>query len=482
MSISLVDELRALLGDGAVLTAKTDIAAYLIDWRGRFSGEAACVVVPATTEQVAHIIKLCVAHRTPVIAQGGNTSLCGGAVPGGREGKLPVVVSLQRMRSIRSVDALNDSMVVDGGCILANVQEAAAEVGRLYPVSLGAEGSCTIAGTIATNAGGTGVLRYGNTRDNVLGLEVVLPDGTVWNGLYALRKNNTGYDLKHLFIGSEGTLGIITGAVLKLHTRPCIQTVAWVAVAGPEAALKLLSIFRAECAPQLSAFELLNGDQIRLVVEQVPGRRCPLANSGGWHLLVELSGTRQAEPLNDAMEKILARAMESELVLDAIIAASDAQRSALWEFRHSVSEANRKGGIGLTSDTAVPVSSVPAFIDAATKAVRKVIADLPIIVVCHMGDGNVHFIPFLTFDQWNGLEEKDATVGRIRRAVNDVAAGLGGTFSAEHGIGRSLLSEMGRYKPPAELALMRAVKQALDPEGLFNPGTLLPSAPSSMAS
>lgn len=471
--MALIEAFRQLLGDTAVLTREEDLAAVTEDWRGRFRAPALCAVLPSTTEQVASIVRLCVAHDTPVLPQGGNTSLCGGATPSG-QGKPPVIVALTRMRRIRSLDSVNNAMVVDAGCVLATIQEAAAAVGRLYPVSLGAEGSCQIGGNIGTNAGGTGVLRYGNTRDNVLGLEVVLPDGSIWDGLYALRKNNTGYDLKHLFIGSEGTLGIITGAVLKLHPLPTAEAVAWLAVDSPQKALDVLGLFQAACNSRLSAFELMNAKQIELVLEQVPGRRCPVADIHTWHVLVELSDTGDATALAATMQTVLEQALEAGLVSDGVVATSEAQRKAMWLVRHSVSEANKKAGVGLTSDTAVPVSTVPDFIDQAMAAVRAIVPDLPFIIVGHMGDGNIHLIPFFSFAAWDALPERDAVRQRIRRAMNDVASSLRGTFSAEHGVGRTLTGEMTRYKPPVELALMRAVKQAFDPLGLFNPGRVLP--------
>lgn len=476
--MALIEAFRQLLGDTAVLTREEDLAGLTEDWRGRFRASALCAVLPSSTEQVAAIVRLCVAHETPILPQGGNTSLCGGATPSG-QGKPPVIIALTRMRQIRSLDPVNNTIVVDAGCVLATIQEAAASAGRLYPVSLGAEGSCQIGGNIGTNAGGTGVLRYGNTRDNVLGLEVVLPDGSVWDGLYALRKNNTGYDLKHLFIGSEGTLGIITGAVLKLHPLPTAEAVAWLAVDSPQAALDVLGLFQAACNSRLSAFELMNAKQIRLVLEQVPGRRCPVAEIDTWHVLVELSDTGDAAGLAALMQTLLEQALEAGLVSDGVVASSEAQRKAMWLVRHSVSEANKRAGVGLTSDTAVPVSTVPDFIDQAMAAVRAIVPDLPFVIVGHMGDGNIHLIPFFNFAEWDALPERDAVGQRIRRAMNDVASSLRGTFSAEHGVGRTLTGEMTRYKPPVELALMQAVKQAFDPSGLFNPGRVLP--PSSAA-
>ncbi|MGY8680724.1 FAD-binding oxidoreductase [Bradyrhizobium sp. UFLA05-153] len=471
--MALIEAFKRLLGDTAVLVREEDLAAVTEDWRGRYRAPALCAVLPSTTEQVASIVRLCVESGTPVLPQGGNTSLCGAATPTG-QGKPPVIIALTRMRRIRSIDSVNNTMVVDAGCVLATIQEAAAASGRLYPVSLGAEGSCQIGGNIATNAGGTGVLRYGNTRDNVLGLEVVLPDGAIWDGLYALRKNNTGYDLKHLFIGSEGTLGIITGAVLKLHPLPTAEAVAWLAVDSPQQALDVLGLFQASCNSRLSAFELMNAKQIQLVLEQVPGRRCPVAQVDSWHVLVELSDTGDAGALNATMQAVLERAFEAGLISNGVVAASEAQRKAMWLVRHSVSEANKKAGVGLTSDSAVPVSAVPTFIAKAMQAVHAIIPDLPFVIVGHMGDGNIHLIPFFGFAEWDALPDRDAVGEHIRHAVNDVAASLRGTFSAEHGVGRTLMEQMTRYKPPVELALMRAVKQAFDPSGLFNPGQVLP--------
>jgi FAD/FMN-containing dehydrogenase len=471
----LVDSLKEILGPSGLLVAPEEMHGFTEDWRGRYRGSAICVALPANTQQVAATVKLCAEAGMPVLAQGGNTSLCGGAVPNAIGGA-PVIINLQRMRRIRSIDAGSNAICVDAGCVLAAVQEAATESSRFFPVSLGAEGSCQIGGTIATNAGGTGVLRYGNMRDNVLGLEVVLPDGSVWDGLSALRKNNTGYDLKHLFIGSEGTLGIVTGAVLKLHPLPTARSMAWLGVAAPQAALDILNLFRVSCEARLSAFELMDENQVALVVKHVPGRRCPLTEASAWHVLVELSDTSNGAALDEAMHEVLERAFARGFIADAVVGTGETQRAAMWEFRHSVSEANKKGGVGLTTDCAVPVSAVPAFITAASQAVRSIAPDLPIVTVAHLGDGNVHFIPFFNFGQWDAIADKDAFAQRVRRAVNDAAVALGGTFSAEHGIGQTLIEEMARYKPPVEIALMQTIKHAFDPQNLFNPGRLLPSA------
>lgn len=473
--MSLVSQLQAMLGDQAVLTDPSDIASHATDWRGRYVGHAVCVVLPSSAAEVAATVKACLAHRVPLVPQGGNTSLCEGAVP--RDGAVAsVVVNLQRMRKIRSVDVADNAIEVEAGCVLANVQAAAVEHGRLYPVSLGAEGSCQIGGTLATNAGGTGVLRYGNTRENVLGLEVVLPDGSIWDGLSRLRKNNTGPDLKHLFVGSEGTLGVITAATLRLHPLPTAHAVAWLALGSAGAALSMLGRFQQRCGGVLSAFELMNDVQLQIVLEHVPGRRAPVTASHPWHVLVELADTGSEPALDAVLQDVLAEGLEQGEVLDASVAASGRQRADFWQVRHSVSEGNKLAGMGINTDCAVPVSAVPEFIERATKAAHGALPGVPIIVVAHLGDGNVHFIPLVSFEAWHAFPDAEVVSHRVKQAVNEVAHALRGTFSAEHGVGQQLLQEMALFKPAVELQLMRGIKQLLDPQNLFNPGRLLPPA------
>lgn len=471
--VTLIGRLQAELGFDAVVTEPLDMAGFVEDWRGRYKGTALCVVLPRTTEQVATAVRLCAACGVAVLPQGGNTSLCGGAVPAS-DRAAPVIVNLSRMTRIRQLDAVNGSIEVEAGCVLKSVQDAAAAEQLLYPVSLGAEGSCQIGGTLSTNAGGTGVLRYGNTRDNVLGIEVVLADGTIWNGLRGLRKDNTGIDLKQLFIGAEGTLGIITAATLKLHPLPIHHSLAWFAPIDPKAALRVLGMLQRNCGSRLSAYELMNRRQLELVIEHVPDRRNPLAEPHDWHVLVELADTRGGSQIEAMLQETLGQAADEGLIVDAILAVSETQRADLWEIRHSVSEANKKAGVGLTTDCAVPVSAVPAFIERATDAVWSLVAGLDLVIVGHVGDGNVHFIPMFSFDAWRALPDSAAMAAAVRRCVNDVAHSLNGTFSAEHGIGHTGLPEMAHYKSAAELTLMRAVKQALDPGNLLNPGRLLP--------
>jgi FAD/FMN-containing dehydrogenase len=470
---ALVARLVEIVGASGVLVEEADVAGYVQDWRGVFRGNALCVALPSTTEQVSQVVKACVAAGVPLQPQGGNTSLCGGAVPL-PGGAATVVLSLSRMRRIRDIDTAGNSMEVEAGCVLKAVQEAAADVGRLYPVSLGAEGSCQIGGNISTNAGGTSVLRYGSTRDNVLGLEVVLPDGEIWNGLYRLRKNNTGLDLKHLFIGSEGTLGVITAAMLKLHPQPTAHCVAWLAVRSPAEALAMLQRFRSSAGEWLSAFEMMNAESVVKILRQLPDRRLPLDGSHSWHVLVELAHSRAEQALTEVMEEVLGKAAGDGLIEDAAIASSGAQRKAMWLVRHSDAEAFRKEGISVSMDIAVPIAAVPEFIERGIAAVREIVPGLEVLVVTHLGDGNVHFIPFFPFDRWHALDGREATALRIRDRVNRIAHELGGTFSAEHGVGQIHTGEMAQFKPAVELALMRRVKHLLDPAGLFNPGRLLP--------
>lgn len=471
--MSIVTDIQSVIGRSALLLAEEEVAPYVTDWRGRYRGDAVCVALPSSTDEVSKVVAVCARHRAPVVAQGGNTSLCEGAVP--RQGSAPsVVVNLQRMRRVRSIDRANQSMEVEAGCVLANVQQAAAEQSLLYPVSLGAEGSCQLGGNIATNAGGTGVLRYGNTRDNVLGLEVVLPDGRVWDGLYQLRKNNTGIDLKHLFIGSEGTLGVITAATLRLHPLPTAHAVAWMALESTQAALAMFGRFQQRCGGVLSAYELMNDVELKIVLDHVPGRRAPTPPQHPWHVLVELADTGGEQPLLSALQEVLAEGFDQGDLLDAVVATSGQQRADFWQVRHSVSEGNKRAGMGINTDCAVPVSAVPAFIERATLAARSVLPGVEIVVVAHLGDGNVHFIPFASFEQWRSFNDADAVSHQVKQAINEVAHDLRGTFSAEHGIGQQLTTEMALFKPPIELEMMRGIKQLLDPQNLFNPGRLLP--------
>ena len=455
-----------------MLTRQAELDAYVTDGLGNYKGDAACVVRPRSTEEVAAVVAQCVAHGVPIQPQGGNTSLCGGAVP--FAGARGVVLSLSRMRSIRAIDAANNSITVEAGCVLADVQRAATDAGRYYPVSLGAEGSCQIGGNIATNAGGTGVLRYGNTRENVLGLEVVLPNATIWQGLRGLRKDNTGFDLKHLFIGSEGLLGVITAATLKLHPLNTHHVAAWLAPASIESAVELLALFQSSLGSRLTAFEAMNSAQLQAVLKHLAERKSPLDPAHPWHVLAEIGGTSDDAGLRASLENLLQTAISSGLIIDAAVASSETQRTAMWTLRHSVTDAIQAAGRGIGHDIAVPVSKIPEFVRRIIPALERRFAGVQIIIVGHLGDGNLHFVPLFSQDAWNAFPAPQAVIDAVHAMTYGVATELGGTFSAEHGIGQYLVAEMRQYKSEVELALMRSIKQALDPKGLFNPGKVIP--------
>jgi FAD/FMN-containing dehydrogenase len=459
-------QLAAIVGAGQLLTDVADLAPYLVDWRGRYRGKALCVVRPASTAEVAAVVTVCAALRLPILPQGGNTSLCGAATPG--EGSLPVIVSLARLNRIREVDAANHTMTVEAGCTLAAVQEAAAYADRLFPLSLASEGSCQIGGNLSTNAGGVQVLRYGNTRELTLGLEVVLPDGSVWDGLRGLRKDNTGYDLKQLFIGAEGTLGIITAAVLKLFPLPGERTTACLGIASPAVAVELLNRCQARFGAALTAFELISDIALGLVRQHLPQARPPFAGSVPWAVLCELSGA--AGEHAPAFESFLADLLEEGLLLDATLAQSEAQRRQLWFLRENISEAQKIEGFSIKHDIAVPVSRIPEFLARADALLTAAYPGLRIVAFGHVGDGNLHYNLSAPLG-----DSRDFLVNQseINRRVHDLVNDLHGSISAEHGIGQLKREEILRYKSPLELDLMHRIKQVLDPLGIMNPGKLL---------
>ena len=473
---ALLEALGAVLGERGLVTDPAALAPHVTDFRGRRTGVAQAVALPATTDQAAETLRLARAHAVPVFPLGGNTGLCYGAVPEGVPGRPPgIVVGLGRMSALRALDRSGNVMTVDAGMTLAQAHLHASEAGRQIPLHLGSEGTAQIGGLIATNAGGTGVLRYGAMRDQVLGLEVVLPDGRVLRDLDALRKNNTGYDLKQLFIGSEGTLGLITGAALRLRAPIASGAHAWAALRDPQAALDLLSRLQDRCGEQIEAFELLNGAEVACTLHHVPGTRCPFPAPPDWSVMIELGASDPGAEttLQTGLEAALAASMEDGLVPDAAIAQNRAQAQAFWHLRHSITEAHKAAGIGIVHDTAVRNSSVPAFLDAASRMVARDFPQASVLVVSHLGDGNVHFTVMFPHQVWAALPDSEATAQRVERAIHDIATGLGGTISAEHGIGRKLNSELERLGDPVRLDLMRVVKSALDPDYMMNPGALL---------
>jgi FAD/FMN-containing dehydrogenase len=465
--MSLARQLAAIVGPANLLIAADDMAPYLVEERGLYQGSASAVVRPGSTAEVAELVKACALAGIAIVPQGGNTGLCGGAVPSGDA----VVVSTERLNRIRAVDPVDFTLTAEAGCVLATVQDAAAEAGCLFPLSLGAEGSCRIGGNLSTNAGGVGVLRYGNTRDLVLGLEVVLPDGQIWNGLRALRKDNTGYDLKHLFIGAEGTLGIITACVVKLFPAPRETATALIALPDPAAALTILAAARRASGDAVTACELVPRIGLDLDIAHLPGVRDPFAAPHPWYLLIELSSSRPGG-LREALESVLAVALESGAAHDAVLACSEDQRRALWKIREGVPEAQKKEGGSIKHDVAVATSRVPEMIARCTPAVQAALPGVRVVAFGHIGDGNIHF----NLTQPVGAD-KAWFIGqwdRMNRVVHDIVDDMGGSVSAEHGIGRLKREEMARYKSAPELELMRRIKAAIDPDGRMNPGKILP--------
>jgi FAD/FMN-containing dehydrogenase len=469
MSANLVDRLTAVLGSAGVLTADADTAPYLTDWRGNYTGKALCVVRPSTTDEVAAVVRLAKENKCPIVPQGGNTGMVGGGVPDARGNA--IVLSTQRLNRIRALDPAGNTLTAEAGCVLANIQQAAEERDRLFPLSLAAEGSCTIGGNISTNAGGTQVVRYGNTREQVLGLEVVLPNGEIWHGLRGLRKDNTGYDLKHLFIGAEGTLGVITAAVLKLAPLPRTRITALIAVASPEATLQLFEQVRGAFGDRVEGFEYFSRICLEFVLRHIPGTREPFAEPQAWHVLIELADTLNDAPLLEQLETVLAPLLESGLARDAVIASSASQAAELWRLREEIAEAQKREGKSIKHDISVPIARLPEFIGRADAALAQQFPGIRIVNFGHIGDGNLHYNCSMPAGEDNA--RIFARAGEVNRVVYDLVSAVGGSISAEHGLGMLKRDENARRKSPVELEAMRAIKRALDPDNLMNPGKVL---------
>ena len=471
ISDSVLAEFAAVTGAAGLVTAAAQLEPHLTEWRGLYRGSTPVMLSPRTTDEAARLLAICHRHRIGVVPQGGNTGLVGGAVPDSTVARPRILLSSRRLRRIRDLDADNYTITAEAGCILADLQSAAAEADRLFPLSLAAEGSCQLGGNVSTNAGGTNVLRYGNTRDLVLGLEVVLADGRVYDGLRGLRKDNTGYDLKQLFIGAEGTLGFVTAATCKLFPQPRGIATAYVALDSPEAAISLYARARGALGDQLTAFELISRLAADLVTAHIPGVRDPLPGARPWYVLLEIGGADEPEAANRSLEDFLAREIERGRAGDAVVAQNTAQRQDLWRLRHGISEAQKSAGAGIKHDISVPVSSVPKFLDTATRIAAELVPGVHVVAFGHVGDGNLHF----NLNQPDDMAA-DVFLGRwepVSAAVNGVAIDLGGSFSAEHGIGRLKTTELERWRGGVELELMQAVKHALDPRGIMNPGKVL---------
>ena len=467
MQQNLIDALAAIAGSDAVLTGEP-AAPYCTDWRGRYTGTALAVVFPADAGQVAGVVQLCAANQIAIVPQGGNTSLCGASVPLPQDGQ--IVVNLSRMNRIRDISPDNYTMTVEAGCRLEAVRTAAEQENRFFPLGLTAtQKICEIGGNLSTNAGGINVLRYGNARDLVLGLEVVLPDGRIWNGLRRLRKDNSGYDLKHLFMGAEGTLGIITAAVLKLFPRPLTEATACVAVRDPAVAVALLAHLRASCGDRISAFEIISRSSLDLVFRHMPDTSEPFSDRYEWIVITQLADVL-SEPLDAALRDALQSFGDGIAEFDLSPDRNLAER--WWKLRKNISEAQKREGISIKHDVSVPVSLVAEFISRTDAALHKAFPGIRIVAFGHMGDGNIHYNISMSDADRNRtfIADQEAAVNRL---VYAVVSELNGSISAEHGVGQLKRIILREHKDPLELELMRSVKQALDPHGLMNPGKVL---------
>jgi FAD/FMN-containing dehydrogenase len=468
-SSGTLNELKTVVGVGHWLDAPETIAPFVSDFRKLYRGATPLVLLPSDVHQVSKILRVCHRDAVAVVPHGGNTSYCGAATPD--ETGTQVVVAMRRLKSIRHLDATNYSMIAEAGCTLAEVQNAARQAQRLFPLSLGSEGSAQIGGNLSTNAGGTAVLRYGMMRDLVLGIEAVLADGRIMRSLKSLRKDNTGYDLKSLLIGAEGTLGIITAASLKLFPLPADLATALVGVLTPRAALSLLDQLRSAAGDQVTTFELLPRRAVELTVQHVPGVANPLDQGAPWYVLVELSSPNPRQELSDLLISELEAAADQGHAVDAHVATSLAQGQSMWKLRESVPEAQRRHGASLKHDVSVPVSAIPDLVDQGSELIARIVKGGEMIAYGHLGDGNLHF----NVSQRPGADRVafHAHAGELERAVFDLVESLDGSISAEHGIGRLKADEFAQRADPVELAAMRAIKRALDPKGILNPGKVL---------
>jgi D-lactate dehydrogenase (cytochrome) len=464
-----LEQCRKAVGAPYVLTEPEDTAAFLTDQRRRFTGKALAVVRPGSTNEVAAIIRLCNEFRVPIVPQGGNTGLVLGSVPDGSG--TAIVLSLTRLDHIRAIDTVNNTMTVEAGCILQAVQEAASNADRLFPLSLAAEGSCTIGGNLSSNAGGTAVLRYGNARELCLGLEVVTAQGDIWNGLSGLRKDNTGYNLRDLYVGAEGTLGIITAAVLKLFPKPKAELTALAAIPSPDAALKLLSIAQSYCGPALTGFELMSDFCLHLVVKHYPHLRLPFAKHHAQYVLLALSDSESEEHANAMLEKLIEDALGQNVIEDAIVASSIAQSKTLWNLREHIPLAQANEGKNIKHDISVPISHIGDFIRETDVSLQQAFPGCRMVTFGHLGDGNLHYN--VSPPEHVLADEFITRQAEVNRVVHDSVHRHGGSISAEHGLGALKREEIRRYKSAVEMQLMQSIKQALDPLNLMNPGKIL---------
>ena len=463
-----IERLAGIVGASHVLTSAADVAPYVVDWRGRYHGAARAVVRPANTSEVAAVVRACADAGVAIVAQGGNTGMCGAATPDASGSE--IVLSLSRMRTIRAIDRANATITVEAGVVLADVQRAAQAEGLLFPLSLASEGTCTVGGNLSTNAGGIAVLRYGNARELVLGVEAVLADGSVWDGLRGLRKDNTGYDLKQLFIGSEGTLGIVTAAVLKLFAAATTRVTALAAFASVAQAIEFLRFMKRALGDRLVGFELVSGIALRLSRKHHPSLPDPLPGHD-WYVLVQANDSAAESPLGSQMEVACADAATANVIVDATIAQSQEQADRLWALRENISEAQRREGPNIKHDISLPISAIPPFLDDAAAALASALPGAQLVTFGHLGDGNLHYN--VAAPPGEAAERFLANTDEVNRIVHDRVVAAGGSISAEHGIGQLKRGELAHYKAPLELEMMRRIKAALDPAGLLNPGKVL---------
>lgn len=467
--MNILEKLRAITGPAGFMDQPADIAPYLREHRGLYQGETALIVRPASTAEVAAVVKACAESGTAIVPQGGNTGLVGGQIP--FPGDNAILLNLSRMKRIQTIDLLNDTVTLEAGVTLAALQSAAQDAGRLFPLHLASGGSAQLGGVISTNAGGNAVLRYGMMREMVLGIEAVLPDGQIWNGLRALRKDNTGYDLKQLFIGGEGTLGIITRAVVKLFPAPRSVETAMVAAPNVAQAAALLALLRGATGDQLTGFELLPRIGVEFVLRHIAGARDPFATAHPWYVLIEISSGYEASATRAMLEAALARAIDTGLISDAVMAENLTQSQALWDLRENLSDVQKLEGASIKHDISVPISAIAEFITRASAAVMKLLPGIRPVPFGHVGDGNVHF----NLSQPVGMDSAAylARWDEFNKIVHDIVTDMGGSISAEHGLGRMKREEITRYKSTVEMELMRTLKRALDPKGIMNPGKLV---------
>lgn len=469
---TILKELSDIVGQTNVITDANDLVTYTTDWRKRYFGNALAVVRPGSTEEVSRIVKLCAQHKISIVPQGGNTGMCGGATPD-NSGK-QLILSLRRMNRVRHIDADNGSMTVEAGCVLQTIQETATNINRFFPLSLGSEGSCTIGGNLSTNAGGTAVLRYGNMRDLCLGLEVVTPSGEIWNGLRSLRKDNTGYDLRDIYIGAEGTLGIITAAVLKLFPEPVVRWTGLVSVPDFESAVKLLSLFQEKASALLTGFEVMSDVSLHLVKQYYPQLANPMAETAPFTVLVEISDFESEEHAQNLMEQILEIALESGTALDAVIANNLSQAKHFWDMREHITMAQAEDGLNVKHDITIPISNTNAFVNETNELLENYLPGIRIINFGHLGDGNLHYNIAAPL----GMDTKDymkVHQEKVQEIVYGQVDRHHGSMSAEHGIGQLKVHRIIEHRGLVTVQLMASIKKALDPENILNPGKVIPA-------